>query len=336
MTVVYIDSVFLLNAAMDYLLCLVSARLAGVPLRRRRYLLAALAGGVYAVAVFLPGCGFLSAAPIKVAAGLLMALIAYGGEARLLRLTLLFFALSCGLAGCVLALGLLAGSTVPQINGILYTDVDIQVLLIAAASAYMVVTLVFRAAAKHGLNGELLPVRVSLNKRTVDMTALWDSGNDLREPTSGGHVMVVSLGALDGILPPNILDLLKESRLRTPAELLEPLMRSAPELRPRLIPYHAVGTASGLLLGIRTDWVEICGTRYSGMTVALSPTTLGTGYSALWGGEVRKGGKYDGPHMAMAAGTAGLKPGDPLHRGKRYAASAADKGTGGRASQPNG
>ena len=55
MTVVYIDSVFVLNTLMDYLLCLVTARLAGIPLRRRRYLLAALAGGGYAVAVFLPG-----------------------------------------------------------------------------------------------------------------------------------------------------------------------------------------------------------------------------------------------------------------------------------------
>ena len=50
MTVVYIDSVFVLNTLMDYLLCLVTARLAGIPLRRRRYLLAALAGGGYAVA----------------------------------------------------------------------------------------------------------------------------------------------------------------------------------------------------------------------------------------------------------------------------------------------
>ena len=108
MPVVYVDSVFVLNGLMDYLLLLVTARLAGIPLRRRRYLLAALAGAAYAVAVFLPGMGFLSAPPVKAAAGVLMALIAYGGEARLARLTLLFFALSCALAGSVLALGLLA------------------------------------------------------------------------------------------------------------------------------------------------------------------------------------------------------------------------------------
>ena len=129
MTVVYVDSVFVLNALMDYLLVLCAARLAGIPLRRRRYLLAGLLGGAYAVAVFLPGLGFLSATPVKLAAGILLALAAYGGEAKLLRLTLLLFAVSCAMAGCVLALGLVAGGGVPMVNGVFYTDVDAKVLL---------------------------------------------------------------------------------------------------------------------------------------------------------------------------------------------------------------
>ena len=55
MTVIYIDSVFVLIGLMVYLLLLCAARLAGLPLRRGRYALAALAGGAYAAAVFLPG-----------------------------------------------------------------------------------------------------------------------------------------------------------------------------------------------------------------------------------------------------------------------------------------
>ena len=86
MTVIYIDSVFALNALMDYLLLLSAARLAGLPLRRRRYVLGALAGGAYAAAVVLPGLSFLAASPVKLAAGVLLGLIAYGGEEKLLRL----------------------------------------------------------------------------------------------------------------------------------------------------------------------------------------------------------------------------------------------------------
>ena len=144
MTVVYVDSVFVLNALMDYLLVLCAARLAGIPLRRRRYLLAGLLGGAYAVAVFLPGLGFLSATPVKLAAGILLALAAYGGEAKLLRLTLLLFAVSCAMAGCVLALGLVAGGGVPMVNGAFYREEEDTAVLPSVAAVYYAVSWVLR------------------------------------------------------------------------------------------------------------------------------------------------------------------------------------------------
>lgn len=60
MTVVYLDRVVLLNLAVDYLLLLATARLAGLPLRRGRLALAAALGALYAAAVFLPGCRMLA------------------------------------------------------------------------------------------------------------------------------------------------------------------------------------------------------------------------------------------------------------------------------------
>ena len=155
-TVVYLDSVFLLNSLMDYLLLLGTARLASIPLRRLRYALSAVGGGLYAAAVFLPGMEFLAESPVKLAAGVLLAAVAFGGEPHLLRLTLLLFAVSCALAGCVLGLGLVAGGGVPAVNGIFYTDVDARTLLVAATAAYVVLAVIFRAAARHGLRGELL------------------------------------------------------------------------------------------------------------------------------------------------------------------------------------
>lgn len=334
-TVVYVDSVFVLNAAMDYLLLLVTGRLAGVPLRRRRYLAAALAGGAYAVAVFLPGWGFLAAPPVKLAAGVLLALAAFGGEERFLRLTLLLFAVSSTMAGCVLALGLLAGGGVPMVNGVFYTDVDARVLLISTGAAYLVLAVVFRASARHGVSGRLLPVRIGANGRTADLTALWDTGNALREPGSGMPVLVVAPGGLDLLLPEEARRLLSPEGLRSPADVLERLRQTAPGLHPRLIPYHAVGTPSGLLLAVRTDWAEVAGTRYPGLTAALSPTALGNGYTALWGGGIKRGGDHGSTveKAAAAAGTsgAGAGGGDPLYRRQRYTAAAAEPGAGGGA-----
>lgn len=284
MTVVYADSVFILNAVTDYLLLLATARLAGIPLRRRRFLFSALLGGGYAVAVFLPGLAFLAAAPAKLAVGGLLALTAFGGEDRLLRLTLLLFAVSCGFAGCVLGLGLLLGG-MPMVNGILYTNVDTGVLAAAFGAGYLVLRLVFRASARHALRGELVPLRLSVGGKTAVLTALRDTGSTLRDAVSGQAVLVVAPGQIEHLLPSGARRLLRQEGLGSPAELLEPLLRASPELRPSLMPFRAVGTAEGLLLTIRTDWLEIAGVRHHGARAALSPTDLGSGYGALWGGE---------------------------------------------------
>lgn len=338
MTVIYIDSVFVLNALMDYLLLLCAARLAGLPLRRGRYALAALAGGAYAVAVFLPGLGFLSQTPVKIAAGVLLGLMAYGGEEKLLRLLLLFFAVSCAMAGCVLGLGLLAGGGVPAVNGVFYTNVDVKALVIGGTAAYAVFSAVFRAAAGHAVRGELLAVRVSIGGRTAELTALRDTGNGLRDP-EGRAVLVTAPGALDAVLPRAAAELIRKRGLEAPEELLEPLRLAAPALRPRLTPYRAVGSAAGLLLTIRTDWAEVGGVRYPGLTAALSPTALGADCAALWGGSAGKGGRHGiAGKTEEAAGPAGtLAPGGgSLHRGQRHPAPAAEPGAGGGAAGRHG
>lgn len=321
-TVVYIDSVFLLNGLMDYLLLLATAQLAGCALRRLRFLLGAVAGGAYAVAVFLPGCAFLSALPVKLACGVLLCLIAFGGERRLFRLVLLFFAVSCAFAGCVLALGLLAGREVPMANGVFYTDVDGKVLLISAATAYLVFTVVFRCSARHGgARGILIPVTVALGDRSVSLTALCDTGNALRDPVTGRQVLVVCGARLGTLWLPALRGILTGEALRRPAELLEILSRGEDGRRFRLIAYQSVGVEGGLLLAFRSDWAEVAGQRYEKQLVALSPTELGSGYDALWGGTEKKGvrelaaiaGKAENP--ARPFGSAARGP-DLLHRGK--------------------
>jgi len=285
MTVVYIDSVFVLNALADYLLVYAAAQLAGARLQRLRFLLAALLGGAYAVAVFLPGLGWLSTPLVKAAAGVLMALVAYGGEPRFLRLTLLLFLVSCGFAGCVLALGLAAGQGIPMENGVFYTNVDAKILLISAAAAYIVLTVVFRASARSsGAGGFLIPVTVAFYGHRTALTALCDTGNTLRDPATGRSVLVASAEKLQTLWPPELGPLLSPSALRAPSEIMERLASSgwAAE-RFRLLPYSAVGVESGLLLAVRLDWASVNGKKRERLLLALSPTPVGDGCDALWG-----------------------------------------------------
>lgn len=315
MTVIYADSVFFLNAAMDYILFLTTARLAGLTLKRRRYFLAAVLGGVYAVGCFVPNMMFLSAAPVKLAAGVLLCLIAFGGEEKLLRLTLLLFLISCGMAGCVLGIGLLTGKAMP-VAGVFYTNINVGVLLLSSAAAYLVMSIVFRAAAKHGVQGKLLSARIKFNGKETELTTLWDTGNGLWDPVSQQPVLVAAPESIRGLFSRELRRLLTAEALCAPADLLVVLRQAAPQLRPRLLPYRAVGVPSGLLLAVTAESVEIGGSVYEGLLIAISPTELGAGYAALWGGEVRKEGRYeDLERMGKAAKPTGdiASAGDPLY-----------------------
>lgn len=287
MTVVYLDSVFALNALVDYLLLAAAARLADLPVRRGRWVLGALLGGVYAAAVFLPGLGWLSRWPAHLVSGCAMTAAAFGRR-RLLRRFLLVGLVSCGFAGAVLALSLLTGGSIPSARGILYTNVSLRVLLLSAGAAYGVLFAVFRACAARGERGQLLEVTVALGRRRVRLRALLDTGNGLRDPMTGRQMLVADYRRLETLWPPEVRACLSVQALRAPDASLARLDALAGGGRFWLLPYSAVGVTGGMLLVFRSDWCQLGQRRCAGVPVALSPTELGSDFSALWGGEERR------------------------------------------------
>lgn len=284
MTVIYVDTLFLLNALVDYLLLLAAARLAGEPLRRGRFALGAVLGGGYAVAIFLPGLGFLAHPLCRLASAALMLLVSYGGSRRLLRQGVLFAALTCAFGGGVVAIGLLGGTGLSLGNGVFYSALDLKVVLLSAAVCYGVLTLVFQRLARHsGAGGELVSITLSLEGRSVSLTALVDTGNTLADPISGRPVLVAEGERAGPLFPaerrPGPAD------LRDPAAALTRLGTGTWRGRFRLLPYRSVGVDRGLLLAVRADGLEVNGQGRGPVLVALSPTPVsdGGGYQALIG-----------------------------------------------------
>ena len=283
MTVIYVDTLFLLNGLVDYLLLLAAARLAGEPLARLRFALAAALGGLYAAAIFLPGLAFLARPPCRLAAAVLMVLLAFWQSRRLLRQVVIFFALSCAFGGGVLAVGLLGGRGLTLSGGVVYSGMDLKTVLLSAAGCYGALTLVFRGVGRHaGLSGALRPVRLTLGERHTELTALVDTGNTLSDPATGRPVLVAD-GALAGeLLPAGVWAALD---LRDPAGAMARLGTGEWRSRFRLLPYRSVGVERGLLLALRVDRAVFDGADRGPLLVALSPTPVsdGGGYRALVG-----------------------------------------------------
>ena len=277
MTVVYIDLLFLLNLTANYLLLLGAGRLSGTVLKRWRIGLGAVAGALYAVLLFVPGLEWMGSWPIKIASGILMALIAYGGERALLRVTLLFFCASAGLAGLILAVELLGGAGLRLQNGVLYSTFDLRLLLLLFIACYFIMSLFFRRMGGHSRR-EMIKLRIVILERTVELTALLDSGHTLTDPATNLPVVVANAACITPLLPVNV----------DPNQPVEGIKRCrmAGINGARLVPYRTVGIDCGMLLAIRAAAVEAGGRQLGGLLIALSPTPVddGGGYQALIGG----------------------------------------------------
>ena len=272
MDVIYVDAVFLRNAVLDYLLLLSAARLVRHPLRRGRFALAAALGGVFAAGAAVPPLGWLAGPVPLLAASLGMARLSFGPAPGLWRGWGAFLALSAAFAGAVYALGQLTG----QRGGPFFTAPP-RLLLLSFGGCYALAALLTRRLLRAG-DAEVLSVEIVLGDRTAVFPALRDTGNRLSDPLSGRDVLVADPRALASLFPPGALDGLPEDaagRFRRLSEL--------PELRGRLrlVPFAALGTKRGLLVGFRPDRVTAEG-RETDALAALSPTPLEGEYRAIW------------------------------------------------------
>lgn len=269
MEVIYVDSLLLINLIINYFLLLLTGKVCGLPLLRLRFALGAALGAVYSLLVVLPGLEWLQSAPIKAAAGLFMALIAFGGERRFLRSALAFFVVSAAFGGAVYAASMLGG--LPRGDSI-YIPVSMRVLVLSFALCYVVISIVFHRAVKKA-ERRIHDVELAFMGRISGFSALRDTGNELYDYASGCEVMVVDSAAVEGLFTPAVSACLNGGG--APTDVFEALS-AIPGCagRFRLLPYSAVGVSQGLLLGFRPDKMLFDGREEKNILIGLSPNRL--------------------------------------------------------------
>ena len=133
---------------------------------------------------------------------------------------------------------------------------------------------IFRSASRQALSCRL---RIRLGERWADLTGYLDTGNQLHDPASGKPVILVH---------PLIAARLLGIDEALDADGLIAAVNAHPHSRCTSIPYRAVGTEQGRLVGLMVD--DICLTGRDGRVMktsavlGLTPTPFWTGdYEAL-------------------------------------------------------
>ncbi len=279
---VYVDLLFGLNTMINYLLLRGSAAIGGCRSRFWRMLGAAGLGGLYAVAVVLPGLELLQGTVFQMVCAAGMVLLAFGWKRNTLKQGLFFFALSFAFGGVVLLLVQAVEPDCLFLGGQAYYAVSTPALLLLAGACYGFAAVVLNGWGTH-TGGDLVELELQLGGRKTTLKALRDTGNTLRDPITGQRILVAGWQVLERLLPDGAW--LWEEK-KDPAALLTALAEQFPELRFRLVRYEAVGV-SGLLPAVRCQVRQ--GKRKDAMLVAFTETELSAHgrFEALTGGSIR-------------------------------------------------
>lgn len=250
----YAIAVMLLRFAVDFLLLLGASRMSGYPPDWGRTVAGASLGGLYGGLCLLPELAVLSH-PIWLAVILcVICLTAFGFQSGGLRKSVLFILLQLALNG--IGIGLDQGG-----------------LWSVAASAVGVLLLCAVGFRGKPMDGGLVPVELSCGDRHVQLMALRDTGNTLRDPVTGRPVLVVSAEIAGRLIG------LSREQLKSPVEALS--SGKIPGLR--LIPYRTIGQDCGMMLALQLRNVRIGKWKGSSL-VAFAPEGLDGEYQALTGG----------------------------------------------------
>lgn len=255
---VYVDLAMALNFLVDFLLLAGTNRLAGFPMQPVRTAGAAALGALYSGACLIPQLHFLGNMLWRGVFLALMAVTAFGVDRSAVRRSGVFLLLAMAMGGIAICIG----------------HLGFPGLCLCAAGVWVLCGIAFGERAG---GNEYVPVKIVNGEHSVQLTALRDSGNTLRDPVTGESVLVIDSKAAQKLTG------LTQEQLRSPLETLQ----KRPVSGLRLIPYRAVGCSSSMLLAMRFSQVFI-GKKQRSAVVAFAPEGLGgsEGYQALTGGSL--------------------------------------------------
>ncbi len=253
--IVYVDLLFLINFSMDFLCLFLAAKILSLPLSLGRALLGAAVGGIYAdLALFFPFGRALSLLLDIAVCFALCAIVFYRKrEGKSLPLyTLVFTAVSMTLGGIMTALfNLLNRSSLAEgMSGVEGDGISVWLFGLLALLSGGITLLGGRFFARRS-SVKRAEIEVVYGGRRARLSGMTDTGNLLREPISGRPCIVADIGAMEGVLPAEILRVARKKDVQGWEGIHASHVKNL-----RLIPTKTA-SGEGILVGVRMEKITV-------------------------------------------------------------------------------
>lgn len=253
---VYIDIVFLENLCINCIILLATGLINKTKISILRILLSSLLGSVYAVLSYTSLLNIFSNVIMKITLSICMVYIAYNSRSikQLLKQLIIFYLTSFTFGGGAFALlYFVKPQNIFIRNGVLTGTYPIKIALLGVIIGFVIITIAFKNfKGKFSKRDMFCNLQLNFKERKININAMIDTGNLLKEPITGKSVVVVEKEELYELLPKSILEE-SENIINGKSEIEN--IEYAEKLK--LIPFTSLGKENGLLLGFKIDSIIV-------------------------------------------------------------------------------
>lgn len=239
---VYIDILFFVNLMINTVILTASASLLRIKYSPPRLFLGALTGAVYACIIFFPEVHILYTFIFKIIMAVVISVISFSPKSfkQAVKQTAVFFGTTAVFGLFTLAtlyftdVGIKLGGVIS--NGVFYFNIPILYLAASCTAAYAAIISVQKFLKKSSVRN-YTDITIINRGKSVELKALVDTGNMLRDPLSGKTVMIVETKAAAPLFEYDIEKIASED------SDLDALPQGF-----RVIPFSSLGNKNGVLI----------------------------------------------------------------------------------------
>lgn len=304
---VYLDIVFLENLIMNYIIIYATGVVIKAEVKRLEIFIASGVGAIYTIVMYLDVIPIYSNFIMKIVLSIVIVYISFKPKTvkKLIKEIVIFYLVSFVFGGCVFALMYFLKPQMAEIrNGVFVGAYPLKVAIIGGMIAFIITQVGFKIVkTKISKKDMIYDIEIIINKKTVKIKALLDTGNLLKDPLTGLAVIVAEHKSLYTIIPKDILDNISKIIGGDIGDLSKNEEFNKIISRFRIIPFSSLGKQNGLLLGIKADGINILvdekTEHIKNAIIGIYDKSLTKNgiYSAIFGLDLLEGGKAN-EHIA--------------------------------------
>ena len=258
---IYLDIVLIENLCMNYIILFATGYLLKIRMNHIRLITSALLGGIYSILVYMEVLKIYSNFIFKIVFSIVMVYMAYKAKRikQFIRQLVFFYLISFVFGGCAFALLYFVKPQEILIrNGTLIGTYPLKIAILGGIVGFTITVIAFHfVKTKIAKKDIYCEITLYFNNKNINVKALIDTGNMLKDPICQIPVIVVEKEALEEILPETLLNNLEKIiGGDVPKEIYENQNLEYIK-RFRLIPFSSIGKSNGMLLGFKANKVEI-------------------------------------------------------------------------------